>query len=85
MQFSIAQSADDEKNKRIEKANNILKSARDLIYKGVERSEINAMWIEKQITTVETKVLLGGASDPQGTKSRVIADERGYGELPRSA
>ena len=74
-QFSIAQSTDDEKDRRIEKANKILKAARDVIYKGVERSEINAIWIEKQITAVETKVLFEGASDPQGTKSRVIADE----------
>ena len=74
-QFAIAQSTDDEKNKRIEKANKILKAARDVIYKGVERSEINAMWIEKQITSVETKVLFEGASDRQGAKSRVIADE----------
>lgn len=82
-QFSIAQSADAEKNRRIEKANEILKAAREVIYKGIDKSDIKAIQIEKQVTSaVEAKILFEGEAEPQETKSRVKIDKEVMARFP---
>jgi len=82
-QFSIAQSADSEKNRRIERANEILKAAREVIYKGIDKSDIKTIQIEKQITSaVEAKILYEGEAEPQETKSRVKIDKEVMARFP---